>query len=202
MGAEIVQQGTIIGERGPDLTAELDNVNPAARAAMAESPLRVSLEIDGASYAFETAASAVPAGAEPGMIHLRKPATITLVDRRRSPRRRLHEPAEILLRVPDINETWQCKAAMLNLSLDGVACRIPKTNAGSLDTGHIVRISLRLDASSDAFELDGQIINITQGGTPDHLVVGLKFVADEKLEASRAEIRDALETATRGSGAR
>lgn len=198
-GVEVDQPGTIIGERGPDLTIELDAFDPAARVVLGASSLRVNLEVNGASYMFETELAAGFAGAEPGVIHLRKPVTITLVDRRRSPRRRLREPAEVLLRATDVNDAWQCKAMMLNLSLDGVACRISEASAGPLHTGRTIRVMLRLDASSPAFELNGEVINITQGGTPNHLVVGLEFVADEQLKASRTRLREALETAV-GNG--
>jgi c-di-GMP-binding flagellar brake protein YcgR len=201
-GAEVLQEGTIVGERGPDLTIEEDSVNPVARAVMLESTVTASLEIDGALYVLETTVSGVPAGAEPGTIHLRKPAEIMRMDRRRSPRRRLREPAEILLRAPAVDESWQCKAAMLNLSLTGVACRVPGVCAAPIYAGLIVQVTLRFGARSDAYELNGQVVNITQGGTPEHLVVGLEFVNDKKLEASRAVIRDALDNATRDSEAR
>lgn len=125
-----------------------------------------------------------------------KPTTIAPADRRRSPRRRFRQPTGILLRGTGVDDGWRCQATLLNLSMDGLACRVPDSDCergGPLRIGQTVRAVFRPHASSPAFDLNGRIVAITQGGTPNLLVLGLEFIADQSLEASRPGLQDVLD---------
>ncbi len=83
---------------------------------------------------------------------------------------------------------------MLNLSPDGIACRVPQQDAGPLEIGQTVHVAFRLGGSTSVFDLTAGINNITRGGTPGQLVVGLEFMVGQRLEAGRAALREVLET--------
>ena len=124
-----------------------------------------------------------------------KPTTITSVERRRSPRRRLRQPTGVLLRETSVEDGWHCQATLLNLSTGGLACRVPDSDrdgTGRLSVGQAVRVELRPSVSSPTLDLNGRIVTITQGGTPNHLVLGLEFIADQSLEVSRPRLQDVL----------
>jgi len=124
-----------------------------------------------------------------------KPTTIALMERRRSPRRRFRLPAELMLQEAAEDSRWWCRAALFNLSVDGIACRVAESVAGPsgpVEIGRTLRVIFRLAGASASFELDARVVTITEGGTPDSLVLGLEFVADRRLEISRPRLRDAL----------
>ncbi len=124
-----------------------------------------------------------------------KPTSIVSAERRRGPRRRFRQPTGVLLRGTGVDDGWSCQATLLNLSIGGLACRVPDSDserAGPLRIGQTVRAVFRPSASTPTFDLNGRIVNITQGGTPNLLVLGLEFVADRSLEASRAGLHDVL----------
>ena len=41
-------------------------------------------------------------------------------------------------------------------------------------------------------KLTGRVVNMTRGGTPGHLVMGLEFVIDDESEADRTRLREAV----------
>ncbi|MGB2985583.1 MAG: PilZ domain-containing protein [Phycisphaerae bacterium] len=190
-GVEVACCGTVVGVDDSHLALD---VGPAAGMVLGSSVLRAGIEIGHAQYVFETRCADETAEIEPGVIRVVKPDSITPAERRRSPRRQLHEPTEVILRPAGDGDESHGPGAMLNLSPDGIACRIPIPGTEALAIGQTLRVEFRLGASSRAFHLNGRISNITQGGTINHLVVGLEFIADERLTASRERLRKALET--------
>jgi len=193
-GWELAGCAACIGEDGSHLILELGNTDPQTQAILESSPLQLSMEVAGAQYCFETRFADQTTKAEPGMVRVLKPLTITSAERRRSPRRRLRKPTDVALQGSEPDDGWHCTAAMLNLSPEGIACRIPAQDADLLHIGQTLQVSFQLHASAPTLDLNGRIISITQGGTPNHLVVGLEFIMDRRLKASRATLWDALET--------
>lgn len=193
-GWELVGGAACIGEDGSHLILELEHADPQTQTILESSPLQLSMEVAGAQYCFETRSADQTAGVEPGVVRVLRPTTISLAERRRSPRRRLRRPSDVALQASGPNDGWHCTAAMLNLSPEGIACRIPAQDAELLHIGQTLRADFRLDPSAPALALNARIVSITKGGTLDHLVVGLEFIVDRTLEASRATLREALET--------
>lgn len=189
-GAELT--GVILGWRGPVLALRLERADSKTCAIPASCTLGVRMEIGGLTYHFETRLARLANEAEPGIVHLERPETVTLLDRRRSPRRCLRTPTEVVLCATGEGETWRCSAAMLNVSPDGIACRVPEQDVRALTVGQTLNVRFCLDSSSTGFDLSGRITNITQGGTPHHAVVGLAFIADDRMKADQARLRESF----------
>ncbi len=185
--------GQFVGSDGAHLAMSLTDVDPKLRAWLPGSTIRVSMEVANLRYEFTTQCAERAAGLDAGVIRVLKPGTIFQVERRRSPRRRLHERTTVTLRADGVDEEWRCAAAMLNLSPDGIACRVPQQDAELLEIGQIVRVEFRLSGTSSVFDPAASISNITRGGTPGKLVVGLEFIADQRLEKMRGELRATLD---------
>jgi len=134
-----------------------------------ETPACSSLEVGGAE---------APAG--------------VLFERRRSPRRNLHQPAEVRLRGVGDEMEWQCIGSVLNVGIDGLACRISISDALRLLVDQHVNVAFRLAGAATDFDLRARVTNITPAGSTDHRVLGLEFVEGNRLHEARAALRDAV----------
>ncbi len=112
-------------------------------------------------------------------------------ERRRSRRRRLQKPSEVRLHGLGDELGWHCAGALLNVSNDGIACRIANKDAGALCIGQTIQAVFGL-GSSRTFELTARITNTTPAGTAGHRVLGLEFVEDAKSKAAQAALREAI----------
>ena len=121
-------------------------------------------------------------------------------ERRRSRRRRLHKPCEVQLHGVGDELGWQATGALLNVSTDGVACRLANQKAYDLCVRQTVRVVFRIGSSPTRFDLKAQITNLTAAGTPEHQVLGLEFVDDANLEAAQPALREAIANANAPSG--
>lgn len=118
-------------------------------------------------------------------VHVQRPKEILTFDRRRSARRMLQEPAEVVLRTIEPADGWECTAAMLNVSPEGLACRLPRSSASGLSIGRRVRAAFRLGRPPKDFSVAGRITNITIGGTPDSTILGIGFLHAEEVPSKR-----------------
>lgn len=192
-GWELVGSAACIGEDGSHLILELEHADPQTRRILESSPLQLSMEVAGAQYSFETRSADQTAGVEPRVVRVLRPTTISLAERRRSPRRRLRRPTDVVLQAGGPDHGLRCTAAMLNLSVEGIACRVPAQDAELMHIGQTLRAEFRLDPSAAALTLNARIVSIIKGGTLNQLVVGLEFIVDRTLEASWAALQEALE---------
>lgn len=115
-------------------------------------------------------------------------------DRRQSRRRRLRKPTEVSLHGTGRQGPWRRLGTLLNLSQDGMACRLHKGDTAGLVYGQTLRVVFCLEGVLPPFDLPGQVSNITEGGTADHVVVGIAFLADGQQEDLRDRLRRTLDT--------
>lgn len=193
-GSAAVCSATVVGEDHSHLALELCHIEPSAREILTTSVLQVSMEVDGVRYVFQTRCANQPSRPGSAVIHIFKPPTIARAERRRSPRRRLRRPTKVALRDTGVDsrpEATACDGSLLNVSTEGLACRMREKEAATLRIGQDLRVTFDLGAPSSAFDLKARVINITQGGTPDHLVLGLEFIVDQSVAADRRRLREA-----------
>ncbi|MBU0717916.1 MAG: hypothetical protein KJ749_06675, partial [Planctomycetes bacterium] len=88
------------------------------------STLRAEIVLDGARYRFNVKCPNTVTDVEPGSLRTACPDRIAVVNRRRCRRRRLRPAAVVTIRAADAPEVIRCRAAMMNVSVDGLACRI------------------------------------------------------------------------------
>lgn len=185
--------GELVGGDDSHLAIRLTHPDTVLRTCLPDYPLRVTMTVADVQYEFDTRCVEQPTTPDVRVIRVLRPDTITSADRRRSPRRLLRQATNVSLRSPDADEGWHCNGVMLNLSSDGLACRMPEQHAGPLHLDQTIRVTFRLGRSSQLFDLTGRISNITRGATPGQLVVGLEFAVDRCSEESGAELRRVLE---------
>lgn len=109
-------------------------------------------------------------------------------DRRRSPRRQFREPVCVELRGVQGDGEWRTEGVLLNLSPDGLACRLHERDGESILMGRQLRVAFRPRPSEEVLCLTGRVTNIIRGGTVGQIVVGLALVADADQEQLRRRL--------------
>lgn len=197
-GTESEWSGVFLGCHGPFLSIKPDSLDPPIGTLPTSSMLRVQVAIEGITYSFETRPLYADLGPGPGVIHLERPRAITQAERRRSSRRHLRQPTEVTLSPITGDPDSSCKAVMLNVSPDGLACRVARSQVECLDVGSIIQARFRLEHSTTDFDLCARVCNVTEGGTPGHAVVGIEFTSDDRIPqdcriSDRVRLRESLE---------
>ncbi len=120
---------------------------------------------------------------------------IGIIERRRVRRRRLHESTTVRFHAIDPALVDFSQARMLNLSEQGLACRMPQAQADRLRIGQTLGVVFRLNEMTEPFDIPARIVTITQGGTTDQRVVGMEFLDLPELQAQKTRLGRALELA-------
>ena len=81
---------------------------------------------------------------------------------------------------------------MLNLSENGLACRMAADQAVRLRVGQALSVRYALPAVSNPFLLDARVVNVTPGGDPACSIVGVEFLFPRAAEPRR-RLRQALD---------
>ena len=84
------------------------------------------------------------------------------------------------------------RGKLLNLSPEGIACRVPEASAKELTMGQVLQVAFVVGPSPDVFDLNARVVNVTEGGTRGQFVIGLEFVTDDRLEAGGDRLRKTL----------
>jgi hypothetical protein len=194
-GPEVACTGTAAACDGSQLTLEVGRIKPGVAAALPEALLQAEMGLGDARYAFETRCAGPMLQAVEGVLHVVQPTTMTAIERRRHRRRQFQKPTEVTLRATTGAERWNGRAALLNLSADGIACRVREEDIVHTPIGTILRLVFRLGHDFKEFDLTGRVINVTQAGSPHHAVIGMAFVDDSSLASAEEALRAALEDA-------
>jgi hypothetical protein len=187
--------GTVTGSEDSCLTLEFERLDRGNMDGLVGTVLDVTVEIDQVRYTFEAGCVDGSAAVESTTLRVRQPERMALADRRRSPRRRLQGRTQVSLTGAEADVDWHAQAVMLNLSTEGIACRLAEHDAERLRIGHTLCLAFCVGASATPLELNANVSNITEGGTPGQVVVGLAFIADEQLASHRSKLQQALRAA-------
>jgi hypothetical protein len=195
-GPEVACTGTATACDGSQLTLEVGKMEPGVAAALPEASLQAEMGLADARYAFETRCAGPMPQTDEGVLHVIQPTTMTVIERRRHRRRQFQKPTEVTLRATTGAERWNGRAALLNLSTDGIACRVREEDARHTGVGTILRLVFCAGPGLKEFNLAGRVINVTQAGSPRHAVIGMAFVDDSSLASAEEALRAALEDAS------
>jgi len=158
------------------------------------TPVQATFCVADRAYSFQSVVVNSESGDRLGSVRVQNPETIAVIERRRSPRRRLHESTPVEIHVPTAEGELRIQASLMNASERGLACRVPARQAVRLSEGQFLWIHFQIPPSDDTFHLDGQAVSITRG-TPDHAVLGVQFLNGDKWNACMERLREALATA-------
>ncbi len=198
-GRAIAVGGPLQDARGNVLIVGLEGANADKRERMTEGILLATFELEGVSYAFDTRAMENGLMGKSATLQVEAPKSMAAADRRLAPRRRLKKTSGVVLHAPEIDPGWWCEGILLNVSTDGLACRVSEEARSSLTAGMNVRAVFRLASSASQFDLGARVATVTQAAEPEQLIVGLEFLSSAAAAPDRARLGTAVDAATAGN---
>ncbi len=144
------------------------------------------LDLEATRYIFASNVLAEVVDADPRRLEIARPQQLQVVQRRRFWRAHLQESSPVLLDwLPGTNGgAWSCRAAMMNVSVDGLACLADRADADAVDVGERLRLIFQAAGSRESFAFDAVLRNKTPGGSAGQLVLGFQFERGGDLEQS------------------
>jgi len=194
-GIETPATGRLEVSDASTLLVELFDPKAVGQLWASATALHVMFDIGNNQYVFETNVVEEPGGTAPGRLRLHRPKTLMAIERRRSTRTPLRNPAPVTLNSTGDDGSWQCSGDIFNVSPEGMACRVRESDAAILTKARKVRAVFRIGHHPQAFDLACRITNVTQGGTAERVVLGMGFVVRENPPETSARIQTALDSA-------
>jgi len=143
-------------------------------------------------YAFSTDILDDGGPQEPRQVVLRRPQALEVLQRRRISRTRLAPSSTVELTWNEKRQKRSCAAALLNISPDGMACRVAPGPAPDLPIGRMIEVRFELPTASQAFQIRASIRNNARG-EDDASLLGIQFElrsgdpADERMKRELAD---------------
>ncbi len=145
-------------------------------------------------FRFLAIVTAVPAWGERRVLGVSRPSEIEFTERRRFLRAKPAPSSTVELTWRDANATHRCRAALLNISADGMACRVEDSTAAVIgEGGASLQTEFRLPGRAEPFRMDATIMNRTPA-SPGHTILGLQFVRSMDAAGQVAALKQLLET--------
>ncbi len=175
--------GRLHSRTGESFWIELDQAAADDTPALQSVCCDGEIDLAGCRYLFHTNVLAArvdddPGG--PGLIEIARPDVLQVLQRRRFVRAEVQESAPVQLSrgVEGGGRTaaWSSTACLLNLSLDGLACRLERAAADGVGVGQVVQTSFALDGAPEPFALDAVIKSKIPAGTEGLVVMGLHLL--------------------------
>lgn len=189
--------GSLVAVDSSTLTAELHSPTQRDTDELAEGPLCGTLRIDTERYFFETKCLEIRREGPKTTLVLQRPDGIRFLQRRRTPRYRLQEEATVVLEREENDFQPPIEAALLNLSDDGLACRISTEMAEGIQIEEELQVRFSLPSGREGFDVRGRVTNLTPAGTPGHVVLGMEFVFDQDGPDVQQGLKEAMGNAGR-----
>ncbi|MFQ5413632.1 MAG: PilZ domain-containing protein [Phycisphaerae bacterium] len=184
-------RGAIVAGTDKSLTIRLEQDMPPI-----DSTVEITMVVEAREYRFTAPRAERVAGGPPCDVRVPRPTSVAIIDRRRAARRRLAEPAAVTLTGRAGGSPWTCTGALLNLSADGLACRLRERDTHPIAVGDTVAVSFAVGRQHEVFDLTGKVNNITPAGTTAHVVVGMEFMKNARRPELEAQLTAGLETVT------
>jgi len=129
--------------------------------------------------------------AEPGagqLLGIARPTVLTPAERRRSNRKSFRLGARVeLRRVGTLGGRGQV-GELLNLSVGGLSCRVPRTQADRFQVDAGVQLRLAVVNGDPVLELPGRVCSVTHSADAKYTLLGIMFLEGDELQAARPSL--------------
>ena len=181
--------GHVVSVDSESIYVRLDDATEVDRRALPTACCEVTLVLGGERFHFETAILGVIAEDERILVELIRPTQVNRLQRRRFDRCDLHDSVAVHLREPDGTSAWCCTGTLLNVSPDGLACRVDMADADRLLVNDWLAIRFELVSADAPFAFIAAVRAKTPAGDADKIILGLQF----KIGAQARPMRDRLD---------
>ncbi|UCG17593.1 MAG: PilZ domain-containing protein [Phycisphaerales bacterium] len=156
------------------------------------------LQVGRDRYVFATNIVALIDADPPVCLDIARPNVLHALERRRQGRARVHSSCPVhLYKAGDGTDNI---GALLNASVDGIACRIPTAAADRTAIGDTLRVAFQLAGSTHQFDLQAAVRSKTPAGSERHTIVGLQFEFRGQDDPQRRQLANALTATGRQPG--
>ena len=149
---------------------------------------------DDQRYSATTRVLALPAWGNTLAIALAHPASLRVLDRRRFHRAKLAPSSEVDIEWKVDGVARRQTVKLLNVSTDGMACRIDQSAAAGLTKRQRLRVGFAIPGAEQRVQLEARITNLTPASAGS-FIVGLQFMASKGDAAAIRALRIAIERA-------
>jgi hypothetical protein len=191
-GAESAWTAVNLEENGSLLTAKMSGSSKEVTPLTVGVEVRAVLLLDDRRYSFEARCLGPSQHAGEGLLLIECPKVITAIERRRSRRHEFRRPAEVTLEGIDGLQPGRSRGKLLNLSKNGMACRIPAEDAAHIAVGSTLRVMFLPGEDHHGIDVKGRVTNVTRGASAEHAIVGMEFIGLESPSFPREVFQKAL----------
>lgn len=172
--AGVTLNGFLVSGDEQALLVELTGRPSCDLATFVDRNCRVQIYAD-ERYAAESRISGIPTWGTTRGLALERPAVLTVCDRRRSRRARLAPSSQVELEWQAAGKRHVHRATLLNISPEGLACRLEDIAATFIEPGRQIGLRFELPPQGRAFHLHAMITNKTPASV-DHSILGMQFL--------------------------
>lgn len=185
----ITINGYLISGDGSTLMMEVTGFIAVPRETLLNARCSAQLFAD-QHYRFETMIQAVPSWGDNRSIAIARPTVIGVTERRRFVRAKLAPSSQVQLKWTLSGREYIYTGMLLNISADGMACKVPNLAPKLLTRDDIIQTSFSMPGQMRHFNLRAAVMNKTPG-SDGSMILGLHF----EREPAAAEQLAALEIA-------
>ncbi len=182
--------GFIVSGDDQALLMEVTGRLPLSVGQLADASGEARLYMD-KRYSFAARIRAVRKVGDTLSLALHRPTAVGLVERRRFQRARLAPSSRVVLRWEREGAAHQQVAVMLNVSVEGLACRLETAVATLIEPQTMLRVRFSLPGSNHRFDLPATLCNRT-AASPGYTILGLHLSPGPEHAADVAELNRLL----------
>lgn len=149
---------------------------------------------------FPTRINAAPQWGRSRAISLDRPRHVQVVERRRFLRAKLAPSSHVTLEWQADGQTHRHTATLLNISIEGIACRVERAAADAIQKRTQLTAMFELPGAGKPFVLRAIVSNKTPA-SEGWSILGIQFLRSEREAAALSALRSALEQNRRPSEA-
>jgi hypothetical protein len=184
------QVGRLTCARRDSLIVTLDVVRPEAtwRSACCDG----SFMLDHAEYMFTSSILDFSTNGPSGALEILRPELLQTWQRRRFMRATVADSARVVLSAPgDFDHPWFA-GDILNVSEDGLACRVERVDADRRAIGDVLGVKFPLGSDDRPHTLNAVVKSKTPGGTEGTIILGIQFDAGAEESEAKSRLAAAL----------
>lgn len=184
-----IWRARITSAEGDRLVLELEDTRTETLPRLKSVPLSAHFVLDDVGYSFGTRCAGFTQAPAGRSISIERPMFLNQVDRRRALRRKLGASSVVALRLPGTSTLTA--AALLNLSSEGLACRVDSDWVAQLGRGDALQVYFSIGFPTQAYDMTAQVISMTPA-SEGCCVLGVEFGGDEGCGEVRARLAQCL----------
>ncbi len=146
-------------------------------------------------YQFSTQITGTPRYGRSTLLAIVKPRKLAVLERRRFVRARLAPSSRVVIRWRAGEEQHSHNASLLNVSAEGLACRLAGDTASDIKQGTRLRVAFELPGQQGQFDLEAAVMNKVPA-SEGCVILGLRFQENSTSLEQVAVLRAFLEKVT------